>query len=119
MTIKATFPDGTTMFFGDSYRKWFDQLREYCVSWKKPRPQVVKSSAKWITYGGLKWCDESYLREALLNERAGRSLDAFVWKPLNQIERRTLEKHVPDSRVNAESSRSAGAAGGQQTKGTN
>jgi hypothetical protein len=116
MTIKATFPDGTVLFFGDSYRKWFDQLREYCVSWKQPRPGVVKSTEKWISYGGLKWCDESYLRESLLNERAGRSLDSFTWKPLNQIERRTLEKHVPDSRVNDEVSRGDSATDARPQK---
>ena len=101
MTIKATFPDGTVMLFGDSYRKWFDQLREFCLLHKKPRPGVVKCSAEWIGFGGLKWCAESHLVQALETEGKGRSVAEFSgWKVLNQIERRTLEKHVPDSQMN-------------------
>jgi len=102
MTIKATFQDGTVMLFGDSYRKWFDQLREFCNLHEMPRPDVVKCPAKWISFGGLKWCSETHLAQALETEGKGRSVTEFAgWKPLNQIERRTLEKHVPDSRMNA------------------
>ena len=103
MTIKATFPDGTVMLFGDSYRKWFDQLREYCNMHKMPRPDVVKCPAKWVSFGGLKWCAESNFAECLREEGQGRTpADFSDWKPLNQIERRTLEKHVPDSRMNVD-----------------
>ena len=102
MTIKATFPDGSTLLCGDSYRRWFDQLREACLYYKLPRPEVVKCSAKWISYGGLKWCSEQDLAHALNNEGKGRTTAEFTgWEPLNQIERRTLEKHVPDSPPNA------------------
>ena len=98
MTIKATFPDGNVMLFGDSYRKWFDQLREFCHAYKQPRPEVVKCSAKWVAFGGLKWCAFAHLRMALEEEGMGRTVADFaVWKPLNQIERRTLEKHIRES----------------------
>jgi len=96
MTIKATFPDGTVMMFGDSYRRWFDQLREFCAAYKMPRPEAEKCSAKWIGYGGLKWCSEGELGAALQNEGKGRTISEFTgWNRLNQIEQRTLEKHIP------------------------
>ena len=98
MTIKATFPDGTVRLFGDSYRKWYDQLREYCGHYEKPRPDVVKCKTAWISYGGLKWCALHELTSELKEEGQGRSVSDFAdWKPLNQIERRTLEKYVPKS----------------------
>jgi hypothetical protein len=83
------------MLFGDSYRRWFDQLAEYCHHYKHPRPRVVKTKAKWIGFGGLKWCSESHLQEALDEEGDGRKAAEFSdWKPLSEIERRTLEKRV-------------------------
>ena len=40
--------------------------------------------------------------EALEQEGQGRTLADFSeWKPLSQIEQRTLEKHVSDSWMNA------------------
>jgi hypothetical protein len=96
MTIKATFPDGTIMLFGDSYKSWIDQLAEYCRAYKMPRPSVLKCPNKWIGYGGLKWCAENDLQEQLDDEGQGRRATEFAeWKPLNQIETRTLNKYVP------------------------
>lgn len=102
MTIKATFPDGSVMMLGDSYRKWWDQLAELCHYQKLPRPSVLKCPNKWIGYGGLKWCAESNFAECLREEGKGRTpADFSEWKPLNQIERRTLEKHVREFPLNA------------------
>jgi len=98
MTIKATFPDGSVMLFGDSYRRWFDQLREFCLSYKMPRPDVVKCAAKWIAFGGVKWCPLDQIQQALDYEGQGRKASEFAaWKPLNQIERRTLAKYIPEN----------------------
>ena len=94
MTIKATFPDGPTMMFGDSYRKWWDQLAEYCRTFKKPRPFVEISSAKWIGFGGVKWCSFASLQDELDEEGDGRKAESFVFRPLSLIEQRTLAKHV-------------------------
>lgn len=74
MTIKATFPDGTIMLFGDSYKSWIDQLAEYCRAHKMPRPAVAKCRQEWIGYGGLKWCAETDLQSELDNEGKGRSI---------------------------------------------
>jgi hypothetical protein len=96
MTVKATFPDGSEMLFGDSYKRWFDQLAEYCRHYKQPRPRVVKCRAKWIAFGGLKWCAPEHLQAQLDAEGKGRSVEEFGgWYPLNQIEVRTLNKYVP------------------------
>jgi len=103
MTIKATFPDGSVMLFGDSYRRWFDQLREFCATYNLPRPNVVKCAAEWVGYGGLKWCPERALQGELDSEGKGRTLvDFSEWKPLNQIEMRTLKKHVREFPLNDE-----------------
>ena len=95
MTAKATFPDGSVMLFGDSYKKWFDQLAEFCAVFKMPRPYVELSPAKWIAYGGLKWCQEHQLQEALDHEAKGRKAADFTgWRRLSLIEERTMEKRV-------------------------
>lgn len=82
------------MMFGDSYRKWWDQLAEYCRTFKKPRPFVEISSAKWIGFGGVKWCSFASLQDELDEEGDGRKAESFVFRPLNLIEQRTLAKHV-------------------------
>lgn len=102
MTIKATFPDGTVIMLGDSYRKWWDQLAELCHYHKLPRPSVLKCPSKWIGYGGLKWCSECNFAECLRVEGKDRTIADFAdWSPLNRIERRTLEKHVREFPLNA------------------
>jgi len=96
MTIKATFPDGNVMLFGDSYKKWIDQLAEYCRRHSQPRPQVEKCEAKWISFGGLKWCAPELLQGELDAEGQGRNASEFAsWKPLNKIERQMLENRIP------------------------
>jgi len=118
MTIKATFPDGTVMMLGDSYRKWWDQLAELCHYRKLPRPTVMKCPTRWISYGGLKWCAESEFVECLKEEGQGRTVDYFAkWSPLNQIERRTIETHGREFPLNAHSLLHGGA--GVSDEGTN
>ena len=96
MTIKATFPNGTVMMFGNSYKRWENQLREFCNLHKMPQPEVVKCKAKWVGYGGLKWCTSGHFPEVLREEGEGRTMDDFTdWRQLSQIELRTLEKYVP------------------------
>lgn len=97
MTVKATFPDGSVMLFGNSYRRWFDQLAEYCRRHSRPRPRVEKCAAKWVAFGGLKWCAPDLLQAELDAEGCGRKAEEFSdWKPLSLVERRTLEKFVPE-----------------------
>jgi len=94
MTIKATFQDGATMLFGDSYKRWWDQLAEYCQTFKKPRPSVEISSTAWIGFGGVKWCSFASLQVELDEEGDGRKAESFVFRPLNLVEQRILNKYV-------------------------
>ncbi len=95
MTIKATFPNSPTMMFGDSYKRWWTQLAEYCRDFKLPQPQIQVSAAKWVSFGGLKWCSEHDFQRELDTEGQGRSVGDFRWRRPSLIERQILRKHVP------------------------
>jgi hypothetical protein len=94
MTAKATFKDGISMMFGDSYKRWWTQLAEYCATHQLDRPAVVVSSQPWAGCG-LKWCTEMDLQEELEAEGAGRCLWTYKWRPLNLIEFRIFSRLVP------------------------
>lgn len=58
------------MMFGDSYKSWEQQFREYCATFK-PIGEVLEvktSKEKWIGWGGLKWCNESEFQKELNRE---------------------------------------------------
>jgi len=58
-----------TMMFGNSYKKWEEQFREYCLRWKPIEViEVETSSEKWIGWGGLKWCNENEFQHELNRE---------------------------------------------------
>lgn len=84
-TIRATW-DNHVMMFGSSYRKWWDQLGEYCRLCNLPLPTIEVSAEPWIGYGGLKWCPLETFQEQLDIEGAGRVLDQFQFRPPNRIE---------------------------------
>jgi hypothetical protein len=94
MTIKATFPNSPTMMFGDSYKRWWTQLAEYCRDFKLPQPSIQVSAEKWISYGGLKWCSEHDFQRELDAEGQKRTIDKFHWRRPTLIERQILRKHV-------------------------
>jgi len=94
MTIKATFQNGTTMLFGDSYKRWWTQLAEYCGTYRKEQPSVRISREPWISFGGLKWCSPDQFRVELIQEGKGRSISDFTFRPLTQIEQRILNKYI-------------------------
>jgi hypothetical protein len=55
--------------FGDSYKKWYIQLKEYCTTYKDLSfisADVCKD--KWIGWGGLKWCNENEFQDELNRE---------------------------------------------------
>lgn len=63
MIIKVEFLDleegeRYTMLFGDSYKSWKEQFREYIRLYKgKIQPmRAWKSLSAWKGFGGLKWC---------------------------------------------------------------
>jgi len=91
-TIRATWPDGVQMMFGNSYRTWWDQLSEYCRQFNRTRPTIEVSSQPWISFGGLKWCAWEDFPGQLAIENKGRRVDEFVFRPANRIELNCLDR---------------------------
>lgn len=72
-TIKVVYElsDGTTetVMFGDSYKTWQDQKREYERYYPDEKViEIWKSNSKWIGWGGLKWCLERNFQHELNRE---------------------------------------------------
>lgn len=72
------------MMFGDSYKTWKQQRREYegmtqFKGWK--RIKVERSYSPWIGFGGLKWCDWRDFQDALDTEPGSlRKAKDFIFK---------------------------------------
>ena len=94
MTIKAKFPSGRVMLFGDSYKRWWTQMYEHCRDIREQPTEIQVSKSKWISFGGLKWCEESRLQYELDEEGEGRSAAVCQWRRPTAIELRILNKHV-------------------------
>lgn len=61
--------DTFTMLFGNSYKKWTEQFREYCYAFKPIEVLEVETSKEdWKGWGGLKWCNEDEFQEELNRE---------------------------------------------------
>lgn len=59
----------SVMLFGNSYKNWEEQFREYCFTFKPIEVLwVVTSPEKWIGWGGLKWCEEKEFQNELNRE---------------------------------------------------
>lgn len=75
-----------SMLFGNSYKKWYDQLAEYMFITKlKPyKPYYVLYSKKeWISYGGLKWCSLDNFEEELEKANDKRKIENFDFNDAN------------------------------------
>jgi len=94
MTIKAKFPSGRVMPFGDSYKRWWTQMSEYCREHAEQPESIQVSKSKWISFGGLKWCEEGRFQSELDEEGEGRAAAEFQWRRPTAIELRILNKHV-------------------------
>lgn len=68
--IKIKSIDGVfTMMFGNSYKSWDEQFREYCRIFKPIEIlELETSSEKWKGWGGLKWCNEEEFQNELNRE---------------------------------------------------
>jgi hypothetical protein len=61
--------DTFTMLFGNSYKNWTEQFREYCYAFKPIEVLEVETSKEdWKGWGGLKWCNEDEFQEELNRE---------------------------------------------------
>lgn len=72
MIIKVFFKE-RVMMFGASYKEWEDQVDEYMFRFRKElvgdKPIKVETSrSKWISWGGLKWCNEENFQHQLNRE---------------------------------------------------
>lgn len=100
LTVKVLFADGAAMLFGNSYRDWDDQLREFCCMWDAVQVPVSisGSSFPWVAYGGLKWCAPEGLQQSLDEEGKGRKSTDIVWGNLAANERSKFDKIVRQMR---------------------
>lgn len=58
-----------TMLFGDSYKSWQTQFNEYSYTFKPKNLITAETSKeKWISWGGLKWCNDSNFQKELNRE---------------------------------------------------
>ena len=58
-----------SMMFGNSYKNWDEQFREYCFTFKPVEIiQIETSPEKWKGWGGLKWCNETEFQHELNRE---------------------------------------------------
>jgi len=58
-----------TMLFGNSYKNWEAQFREYCSTFKPIEVISIETSkADWKGWGGLKWCNEAEIQNELNRE---------------------------------------------------
>ena len=72
MIIQIKFNEDRVMLFGDSYKTWQEQLKEYCYLHKTfDWEDAWISKQKWIEKGGLKWCSKEDFPK-LLQERENR-----------------------------------------------
>jgi len=67
--LKSKDNDEFTMMFGNSYKSWESQFREYCQNFKPVEIlQLETSKEDWIGWGGLKWCSEDEFQDELNRE---------------------------------------------------
>lgn len=99
MTVRITFLDKEgqpfAMLFGDSYKHWYDQVREYIltqISWADEQTllkselsgilRVETAPQRWLS-GGVKWCPVEALQNNLDREaiypQSPRRADSFLF----------------------------------------
>lgn len=70
--VRVAFAE-RTMMFGNSYKPWKIQFDEYVLQKKMAGEtltlkKVDVSDAKWVWFGGLKWCPEENFQHQLNRE---------------------------------------------------
>lgn len=74
LIVKVIFAGNyKTMLFGNSYKSWDIQFKEFYWEWKRKNRELKLSSVEisrtpWIEFGGLKWCPEDKFQEQLNRE---------------------------------------------------
>lgn len=77
MIIKIKFKqnkDTFTMLFGNSYKQWQEQYRDFVrmftdIDGEVPEPvRYWQSKSDWKGFGGLKWCEAEHFQQELNRE---------------------------------------------------
>jgi len=67
--LKSKDSEIFTMMFGNSYKNWESQFREYCYAFRPVETLLIETSKDdWIKWGGLKWCNEEEFQDELNRE---------------------------------------------------
>jgi hypothetical protein len=71
--VKVSFTDGRIVMFGTSYKPWKMQFEEFVFGELRKKSlhsvaHVEISDEPWVSWGGLKWCDESCFQQQLNRE---------------------------------------------------
>lgn len=95
-----------TILFGNSYKNWDQQFREFCWIYKPIEILSAESSKeKWISWGGLKWCDFDIFQDELNREDCEenepdnpdpRKIEEFVFNT-NKIVFNKCKKYILES----------------------
>jgi len=86
------------MMFGNSYKSWKDQAREYLdrLSILDPTARPVRASyskSNWVGWGGLKWCDEDEF-QGCLNREGCQSSDPDNPNPRQYLDMKFLPMQI-------------------------
>lgn len=69
------------MLFGNSYKTWQQQFREYLLTKRVDGVEMAAYSPfRWIEVGGLKWCNVIEWHEELEKEGLGRKPGNFQFR---------------------------------------
>ncbi len=79
------------MLFGDSYKKWQEQLLEYLREFRIFGFEKAEYSTRcWIAHCGLKWCCEEEFEILLLKHRRARDVCEIKFNPIPNYIKREL-----------------------------
>lgn len=82
ITVRVTWKNNHQMMFGDSYKRWEQQFKEYCRYHPELGEPVLfeKSNTLWVSFGGLKWCCFENFESELKKANHDFSLSDFKFK---------------------------------------
>ena len=92
--IKLETKSGQTliMLFGDSYKRWDMQFREFCkIKNVVAILSVETCKDSWIGYGGLKWCSHDEFQDELNNEAKGKNIKPRIYEKMQFVENKSFK----------------------------
>ena len=100
LELIAADGENITMLFGDSYKSWQTQFNEYSYTFK-PKQLISAETAKekWISWGGLKWCNEDSFQKEL-NREGCQDVEPDNPKPRKYENMRFVQNQIVENIVN-------------------